>query len=836
MHLLYVEDNKNDAQLIQTILQHFAPETSLKITPSIIQAKSILSDELSHFDLILIDLNLQDGNGIQLLQWIREKNINIAAVILTGTDDQEVALTALKAGANDYLLKCEAVKFNDQESCLVPLLESALRHHQNHQFFLNRPVKVLYTEHHRMDIDLTIRYLAKHAPNIHVSVAYNAEQTLSLLPEQASESCDFDLLLLDYRLPTTDALELTKKIRQQRKLNIPIILVSGQGNVELAIQAQNLGINEYLVKQENYLMQLPLAIEKVYNQSILQKQQDTLNLAHVVFQNAHEALVITDTNGLIENVNPSFTAMTGYTKEEVLGQSPNILKSDKHDDEFYFQLWQQLEEQGYWQGEIWNKHKDGTAYPQFLSINTSYENDRKPKHYVGVMTDISDIKASEANLQHLAHFDHLTDLPNRLSLQQHLEQAIKTAKRNQEKLAVVFIDLDRFKNINDSLGHSIGDKLLVDLAARLLNSIGTQGKLYRMGGDEFVFLIENLSDHVLASDAAQTILRTLDNPFVLTEEHEVFVDASIGICIYPNDGDSPESLIQNADVAMYQAKHKGRNTFCFYTADLGDKVRQRLEMDARLRRALINQEFILHYQPQVDNKTGLIQGCEALLRWQPPEQTLVSPMEFIPVAEETGLIVPIGKWVLLEACQQAKKWLDDGLHFGTISVNLSARQFFNDDVVKTVSDILKQSQLPSNKLRLELTESMIMEGGPKAETLLTQLKQLGVSLSLDDFGTGYSSLAYLKRFPIDELKIDKSFVGELSENALDKGIVAIIIDIAKTFNLGVIAEGVETKEQLNYLLSQECFYSQGYYFSRPLPLTEIRQLLESKQTLFPDET
>tara|TARA_R110001592_G_C13171346_1_gene749886 strand:- start:647 stop:3157 length:2511 start_codon:yes stop_codon:yes gene_type:complete len=835
MRILYVEDNQIDVDLVEHILSRSAINSQLTHTSTIESAKKIIGKDLLLFDLILIDLGLPDGNGLELLQWIREKNFPLAVVILTGSGDQETALTALKSGADDYLVKDDAVKFTEENTSLSRTLESALTYFQRHNHFLSRPLNVLYAEHHLIDVDLTLRYLSKHAPNIHLTIADDSEQVLKLLPTSPEDKCKFDLLLLDYRLPTLDALQLTKELRQQRLLDIPIVLVSGQSSVDLAIQAQRLGINDYLVKHENYLLQLPSTLEKVFNESEVHRQQKKLKLAQVVFQNALEALVVTDMNGIIESVNPAYTTMTGYSAEEVIGNKISIVKSDKQDNAFYKQLWTQLTEEGHWQGEIWNRRKNGDDYPQLLTINTSYEQNNSPSHYVGVMTDITQIKNSEAHLQHLAHYDSLTDLPNRVLLQIQLQHALNLAKRTRDQLAVLFIDLDRFKNINDSLGHSYGDELLVSLSQRLLENLAVPDSLCRMGGDEFILIIENLRSPEEAAEMAQLIIKVLEQPFVLSEEHEVFVNASIGICLYPHDGKTSETLIKNADIAMYQAKQEGRNTYRFYTPELTDQVRQRLEMEAKLRRALTNEEFILHYQPQVESSSGLIIGCEALVRWQPKDHDLVSPAEFIPLAEETGLIVPIGKWVLNQACTQAKKWMDSGYFFGKISVNLSVRQLYHEDITKTVSEILQQTGLPSERLKLELTESMIMEGGSKAVNLLQSLKDLGVSLSLDDFGTGYSSLSYLKRFPLDELKIDQSFLRDLTDNKVDQGIVTIIIDMAKTFNLKVIAEGVETKTQLEFLIEKQCTASQGYYFSRPVDAEMIAILLKNNQSLTPIE-
>lgn len=833
MRLLYVEDNPIDVDLLKRILSRFLNDIQLSNADCIEAAKSFIKDKNKEIDLLIIDLHLPDGNGLQLLQWVREHNYQLAIIILTGSEDHETALTALKSGADDYLVKEDVINLSENNHSLMDTFENALEHYRTHRSFLNRPLHVLYVEHHVIDIDLTVRHLAKHAPNIHLTVVHDAEQALDILPKTDREKSSFHLVLLDYRLPTLDALEVTKEIRQKRKLSMPIILVSGQGNIELAIQAQRMGINDYLVKHENYLLQLPSVIEKVVNQSEIQHQQEKLKLANIVFDNALEAFIVTDGHGIVEKVNPAFSKMTGCEPDEIIGQNINIIKSDKHDEDFYQNFWKQIRDKGFWQGEIWNRRKNGEVYPQYLAINTSLGQNNQPTRYVGVMTDISALKESEAHLQYLANHDPLTDLPNRLLLKTQLEKAIQRTDQNNTLLAIIFIDLDRFKNINDSLGHSIGDKLLVQFSERLQNEIHIPDALCRMGGDEFILILEGLQKAQEAEDVAQKILSILDSPFLLTEDHEVFVYASIGICLYPEDGETPESLIQNADIAMYQSKSEGRNTYRFFTSELKKHVNQRLIIEAKLLRAIINKEFLLQYQPQVNSQTGKIIGCEALLRWQASEQEMMPPIEFIPLAEGTGLIVPIGDWVLNTACQQAKDWLDQGHNFGTISINLSARQFYQADIIQSVENALKRTRLPAEKLRLELTESLIMEGGPTAVDLLHKLKGLGVTISLDDFGTGYSSLAYLKNFPLDELKIDKSFIFDITDNEIDRGIVAIIIEMAKTFNLEVIAEGVETEEQLNFLIKHECNASQGYYFARPLHVEDFRLLLEKNQSLLP---
>jgi len=552
-----------------------------------------------------------------------------------------------------------------------------------------------------------------------------------------------------------------------------------------------------------------------------------LRQAAAVLESTREGVMVTDLQSRIVAVNSAFTTITGYGEAEVLGCNPSLLKSGREDQAFYQSMWTGIKATGAWQGEVWNRRKNGELFPQLLTINTVYDNDGQPGNYVGVMTDLSQLKNSEARFEHLAHYDPLTNLPNRLLLQSRLAHALDTAERHQQRLAVLYIDLDRFKNINDSLGHPAGDELLEALARRLLERLRGEDTLGRLGGDEFMVIMENLQRPEDAAGLAKDMIDLLDQPFRLPSGHEVFVGASIGISLFPDDGASATALVQHADGAVYQAKESGRNTFAFYTPALTLAANEKLDMEARLRHALAQGEFLLHYQPQVDINSGRLIGCEALVRWNDPQQGLVSPARFIPMAEETGLIVPLGEWVLRHACYQARAWLDAGLPQLSMAVNLSARQLRQPDIVARVAAILKETGLPADMLKLELTESMIMGQGDEVVALLQALKGLGIRLSIDDFGTGYSSLAYLKRFPIDELKIDQGFVRDIPHDSNDNEIAAAIIGMARGLRLKVVAEGVETEAQRDFLARNGCNTYQGYLFSRPLPAAEFLALAGS---------
>lgn len=562
--------------------------------------------------------------------------------------------------------------------------------------------------------------------------------------------------------------------------------------------------------------------------------EEKLRLNAAVIDNTRDGVMITDLTPRIVAVNRAHTEITGYSESEMLGQDPRILRSGRHDAGFFQNMWAALTNGGHWQGEIWNRRKNGEVYSEWLTISAVRDQSGKVTHYVAVFTDISPLKQSEAQLERLAHFDPLTDLPNRLLLKSRLEQALKAAQRRRCRAAVLFIDLDRFKTINDSLGHASGDMLLAAVARRLTGRLREMDTLGRLGGDEFLVVLEQLTAPEQASVVARALLSTLEAPFVLPGDREIYIGASIGISLYPDDGGTAEELIRNADAAMYHVKETGRNGLGFYTTALTQAANARLQMETRLRHALERGEFRLHYQPLVSLTDGSLLGAEALVRWQPPGEALVVPEHFIPLAEETGLIVPLGEWVLHRACAQARAWLDAGLSFGHVALNLSVRQFQHPDLERTVRAALTESSLPPQCLELEITESGLMGQGEQAEANLRGIRSLGLRLSVDDFGTGSSSLAYLKRLPLDRLKIDASFIRDIPGDPNDVAITSTIIAMAHTLGLQALAEGVETEAQFDFLRRQGCDAYQGYLFSAPLPADDFARLYLRRGEEIPD--
>ncbi|HUX90394.1 MAG TPA: EAL domain-containing protein [Gallionellaceae bacterium] len=562
-------------------------------------------------------------------------------------------------------------------------------------------------------------------------------------------------------------------------------------------------------------------------QDVTERKQveDKLRLSATVFENTTEGVMIADGKGKIVSVNRAFSTITGYREDELVGKTAAILKSGRQDKQFYDTMWNSILETGHWTGEIWNRRKNGDIYPEWLNISAIKDGRGEVTHHVAVFSDISAMKESESKLKHLAHHDPLTGLPNRLLLNAHMHQSMAHARRNSTMVAVMFLDLDKFKIINDTLGHPIGDLLLQEVAQRLTACLREEDTVSRLGGDEFVILLEELQDTLFASTVAKKINAALSEKFIL-EQYEIFISCSIGISIFPNDGDDMTALFKNADSALYRCKERGRNNYQYYTEDLSKRAMERLLMENDLRYALERNELVIHYQPQVDLYNGNIIGMEALLRWQHPKHGLMPPVSFIPLAEETGLIHPIGEWVLRTACTRLQAWMEDGLPKARISVNLSLVQFTHNNLAETVAAVLRDSKLPPECLELELTESMIMQDAESTIVILHKIKALGVKIAIDDFGTGYSSLSYLKRLPIDRIKIDQSFVRNITSDPADAAVSQAIISMSHSLNLSTIAEGVETEEQLEFLRSRNCNEIQGFHFSRPVPELEMERMMK----------
>ncbi|NMG64542.1 EAL domain-containing protein [Azoarcus indigens] len=944
MKVLYVEDNPVDADLVCRGLGRGMPAAVLELASSVARGMERLKLE-SGYDVVVADLALPDGSGMDLLNWVREQRLPLAFVVLTGSGDQGAAVAALKAGADDYL-----VKDGDYLERLPRTLEVALNRSRAEQAHRSRPIRVLYAEHHRFDIDLTRRHLLQSAPHLRIHNVATADEVLAKLPTAPGLSCDYDVVLLDFLLPGMNALDITKVLREERGLDLPIVMVTGQGSEEIAAQALRLGVSDYLVKHDSYLHELPLVLDKVFREAELMRERAALrrtserlqevlatspsvnytmelrdgtwqltwisdNLARLtghetaaalrpgwwasclhpaeqtlagtlpvdlhagdqrvreyrflrsdgetmwlrdegrlvrdsegaprrivgvwsdiseqriaterlrlnaaVIESTHDGVLITDLEGRIVSVNRAFTVVTGYERDEVIGRNPRFLQSGRHDRNYYQAMWAALTATGYWQGELWNRRRNGELYPEWLTLNAVRNEAGEVSHYVGVFTDISKLKQTEARLDYLAHHDPLTDLPNRLLVLSRLEHALEVAQRRGKRVAVMFLDLDRFKTVNDSLGHSVGDELLCEVAGRLRRRLRDEDTLGRLGGDEFMVLLEQVETPGDAAVVAQNLIEELAEPFSLSSGHEVFIHVSVGISLYPDDGWEFMELVRNADAAMYRAKSQGRNTYGFYTEDLTRYASQRLDLETRLRRALAQAEFVVFYQPVLSVADGRLLGAEALVRWQPAGEAMISPAEFIPIAEETGLILPLGEWVLREACRQAQAWISAGLAFGSMAVNLSAAQFKRQDVGAMLREVLEETGLPAGRLELEITESNLMDQGERAAAMLDRLKELGLRLAIDDFGTGYSSLAYLKRFAIDKLKIDRSFVKDLADDRNDLAIAAAVVAMARALEISVQAEGVETASQLALLATLGCGAYQGYLCSPPVPAAEF---------------
>ncbi|HKK91683.1 MAG TPA: EAL domain-containing protein, partial [Desulfobacteraceae bacterium] len=574
-----------------------------------------------------------------------------------------------------------------------------------------------------------------------------------------------------------------------------------------------------------------IASAYIYGKEITAQKayESLLVLSDAFFQNSIEGICITDTHANIERINPLFTEITGYSEEEVIGKKPSILKSDKHDAEFYRKMWQQIKSRGQWSGEIWNRRKNGQAYPEWLSISAIPDKNGNVINYIGIFHDITESVLNKEKLHYQTYHDAITGLPNRKLFTDVIERNINLSRKREETFALLFIDLNNFKTINDTLGHITGDRLLHLLAENLKENAPEEMVIARFVGDKFIVFAPEAKDQNWIMKKASAIQNIIQGPYQINER-EIFCNSNIGISIFPEDGDTAEVLIKNAEMAMFRGKNTGKRGISFFTSSMDEVAAQRLETEQNLASALLNGEFELYFQPKVSLSTGGISGAEALIRWIKGSE-IISPALFIPVAEETGYMVPMGEWVMKTAFETISRWNRLGHNGLTMAVNLSGIQFQDPELLDKIEVFFNETGANPESLKFEITESVVMSDPALASRVTAKLKEMGSEISIDDFGTGYSSLGYLKKFPFDELKIDKSFLDDFPGSNEDLSIVKSILSLASNLDLKVTAEGVETKQQADMLKRLKCDEIQGFYFSRPVREEAFLSLVASKKNL-----
>jgi diguanylate cyclase (GGDEF)-like protein/PAS domain S-box-containing protein len=629
------------------------------------------------------------------------------------------------------------------------------------------------------------------------------------------------VIVSDQRMPGMTGAELFGEVSRRFPETIRIVL-SGYADFSAVSDAINRGaIYKFLTKPWDDSLLRGHVLEAFQRYELSWRNRQLTE----IFNSTMEGIMITDKVGVIQAVNPAFSAITGYSKKEAVGRTPRLLRSGKEAPERYQEMWQSLNTQGLWQGELWNRRKNGEDYPQWMTISALPNDDGGQSQYVALFIDISEQKEREACIEYQAYHDALTALPNRRLFQDRLEQALVQAERTVCSLAVLFVDLDRFKVINDSLGHDMGDQLLQAAAKRLNDIVRKEDTVARLGGDEFTVLLPRIERRQDVEKMLGKIISVFRRPFEIAGQI-LHISPSIGVALFPGDGETPERLMKNADSAMYCTKAAGRNGYRFYSQSMNAGAKRHLMLENDLHEALARNELVPFYQVQQDTQRGVISGMEVLLRWRHPQHGAIMPSEFIGLAEENGLIIPIGSWVLEQACGQAKAWLDTGYGDFTVAVNLSARQLQQPGLLKVVQHALDTTGLPAQHLELEITENLLLNDTERNIALLHRLHDLGVRLALDDFGTGYSSLSYLKKFPFDLLKIDQSFVHGLPDNQEDAALVDTIITMGHKLGMKVIAEGVETNGQLTFLRRLGCDLVQGYLISLPMPAAQVERLFK----------
>jgi len=690
------------------------------------------------------------------------------------------------------------------------------------------PIRILHVEDSPFDRELVKHALDHAEAQFALTTTNNRSQF-----EAALKAGNYDCVLSDFNILGFTGLAVFEAVRALQP-KLPVVILTGTGSEELAVEALKRGVADYILKSPQHIQRLPTTLAHVVAQSRqaeqLARQQEQIALAAKFFEVSGEGILITDAQGLILAVNPFFCEVTGYAPEEVIGRTPSLLKSGAHDALFYQTMWDSLAGTGEWRGEITNKRKDGTFYTEWLAISAVRDDAGKISHYIGHFSDVAERRVMDERLRHLAQYDALTDLPNRSLLTDRLEQTLANAVRYERSVALLTIDLARFRSVNEQYGHGAGDKVLIEVAHRLAQLVRAGDTVARSGADDFTIILANLQHDKDAILLAQRILERIAQPIGIGDR-QLTLTANIGIGLFPKDGMTAEALFKASDIALDRARQAGKGSFRFYTKAMDEDAERRLRLEADLRLAFENGELQLHYQPQVNLVNGRICGYEALLRWTHPELGPVSPAQFIPLAEEIGLIDALGAWVIDAACRQNQAWVAAGHPLLPMAVNVSARQFQHSDLVKIVSQALADSGLPGAGLELEITESAFLDDIVKVAFVLDRIKSLGVQLALDDFGTGYSSLSHLSSLPFDKIKIDQSFIRDITSNPINAAIVNATIAMGRSLNMTVLAEGVENEAQLHFLRNRQCEAMQGWLFSKALPVEEIGTLLQNGSML-----
>ncbi len=805
--VLVVEDNPGDARLVELYLLEDAASSFTVLKAALLgDALEILA--ANRVDVVLLDLSLPDSFGIDTLTRLRAASPFVPVVVLTGTNDEELALEALRRGAQDYLVKGQGDGNLVRRAIFYAIERSsaaaALRRSESRfkALFTNAGIGVVLTDGDGRVVEVNPAFLAM--------VGYESDDLRGTLLRDITYPEDQGLnegLRGELLAGARDGFSLTKRY------------VAKDGRIVWAkldckVMHESDGDKPYTVT----------VIEDITERKRL---EDNTRLAATVYENSGDGLFVTDADNHIVHVNPAFTQITGYQPEEVVGRNPRLLASGRHDRDFFAQLWSTLLANGKWQGEVWDRRKDGEMFAGWQNIAVVRDADGKIQNFVAVLSDITQRKQMEERLSYAANHDPLTRLPNRTLFQERLNRAIARAHRNHQLVALLFIDLDRFKEVNDTMGHLAGDMLLQQVAERLSGCIRQGDTVARLSGDEFTIILEDVQDPRDAAVVAHKVLRVLLEPVQLSAG-EAHISSSIGVALYPTDAGDPNTLLKLADSAMYRAKNLGRNGCQFHSEVVNAQAFERLALENALRVAANDGQFLLHYQPIYDVKGGGPVAVEALLRWRHPEVGVVAPNQFLAVAEETGLIVPIGNWVLEQACRQVKKWRDGAVPDLRLHINLSSRQLRQPDLIERIAGALEGARLPPHALVLEVQESCVIDKSFDPTALFARLAALGVGLAIDEFGSGYSSFAFLRRLPVTIIKVSQGFVRNLA-TADDSEIVTAIVALARGLHMTVVAPGIENRSQLDLLVRFGCDKVQGFLLAKPGATDDVGALLDSRK-------